>query len=220
MSDLLHTGLRNLHRTAPNVESRSISSENFSGKKGAGGLATRGTGEDAARELGPSWKILPSVRVAPGETFGLCDIAGSGAIQHVWMTQNGHNHFNILRIYWDDSPTPAVECPVGDFFASVWGPFGQISSLAVCVNPGNAYNCYWPTPFRKRCRITMDNLSAEPMTLYYQIDYALGPVADDLSLGSSWLQRVTEMWTRFGSPPRSPASLRGFRRLSSCFSAW
>jgi hypothetical protein len=34
-------------------------------------------------------------------------------------------------------------------------------------------------PFRKRCRITMENIAAEAMVLYYQVDYALGPVADD-----------------------------------------
>ena len=68
---------------------------------------------------------------------------------------------------------------MGDFFASGWGPYGQISSLAVCVNPGSAFNCYWPMPFRKRCRITMENIAAESMVLYYQIDYALGPIADD-----------------------------------------
>ena len=193
MSNLLHTGLHNLHLTAADIETRSISPENFSGERGAGGLATRGTGEQAARDLGVGWKISPSVKIPPGETFTLCDIAGSGAIQHVWMTPTGHNRFNVLRIYWDGAPTPAVECPVGDFFASGWGPFGQVSSLAVCVNPGNAYNCYWPMPFRTRCRITMENLAAEPMTLYYQIDYALGPVADDAAYFHAQFRRVNPL---------------------------
>jgi hypothetical protein len=178
MSNLLHTGLHNLHLLA-DLETRSISPENFSGEKGQGALATRGTGEQAARDLGVGWKISPSVRIEPGQTFTLCDIAGSGAIQHIWMTPTGHNRFNLLRIYWEGAQTPAVECPVGDFFASGWGPFAQVSSLAVCVNPGNALNCYWPMPFRSRCRMTMENISAEPLTLYYQITYALGPVAED-----------------------------------------
>jgi hypothetical protein len=26
----------------------------------------------------------------------------------------------ILRIWWDHDPQPAVECPVGDFFACGW----------------------------------------------------------------------------------------------------
>ena len=28
-----------------------------------------------------------------------------------------------------------------------WGEYAQISSLAVCVNPGRAFNCYWEMPF-------------------------------------------------------------------------
>jgi hypothetical protein len=173
--------------------SRSISPENFTGEKGRGGMATDGTGTHAARELGVGWKISPSVRIDAGQTFTLCDIAGSGSIDHIWMTPTGHNRFNILRVYWDDQPHPSVECPIGDFFASGWGTFGQISSLAVCVNPGNGYNCYWPMPFRTRCRMTMTNLAAEPMTLYYQIDYSLGSIASDAAYFHARFRRTNPL---------------------------
>ena len=46
-----------------NSISRSISPENFTGEKGQGGRATTGTGEDCARDLGPGWKISPSVKI-------------------------------------------------------------------------------------------------------------------------------------------------------------
>src|SRR2546429_8550055 len=98
------------------AKSRSISPENFTGEKGKAGMATEGTGANAARELGQGWKISPSVRIEAGQTFDLANIAGPGAIHHIWMTPTGHNRFNILRIYWDDQPQPSVECPVGDFF--------------------------------------------------------------------------------------------------------
>ncbi len=194
--DGLTNGLHNLHQLS-DAQTRSISPENFTGERGKGGMATEGTGKDAARDLGRGWKISPSVRIDPGQTFTLCDITAppnsGGAIQHIWMTPTGHNRFNILRIYWDDQQQPSVECPVGDFFASGWGPYGQISSLAVCVNPGNAYNCYWPMPFRKRCRITMQNIADEPMTLYYQITYALGPVADDAAYFHAQFRRTNPL---------------------------
>jgi D-arabinan exo alpha-(1,3)/(1,5)-arabinofuranosidase (non-reducing end) len=185
-------GIDSLHLLC-DAETRSISPENFTGENGKGGMATGGTGEAAARELGRGWKVSPSVRIDGGQTFTLCDIAGSGAIQHIWLTPTGHNRFNILRIYWDDQVQPSVECPVGDFFASGWGPFAQVSSLAVCVNPGNAYNCYWPMPFRKRCRITVENLAAEPMTLYYQVTYALGPVGDDAAYFHAQFRRANPL---------------------------
>ncbi len=104
---------------------------------------------------------------------------GPGAIQQIWMTPTGNWRFSIIRIYWDDEKEPSVECPVGDFFCSAYNEYAQLSSLAVCVNPGSAFNCYWKMPFRKKCRITMENLNHEPMRLYYQINYTLTEVPED-----------------------------------------
>ena len=44
------------------------------------------------------------------------------------------------------------------FFRVVCGKHAQINSLAICVNPGSAFNCYWPMPFRKHARVTLENL--------------------------------------------------------------
>ncbi len=175
------------------VGGRSISAENFTGEKGAGGMATEGTGADCARELGQGWKVSPSVRIQAGQTFAMADIAGPGAIQHLWCTPTGPWRFAILRIYWDDQEQPAVECPIGDFFACGWGQYAQVSSLAVCVNPGSAFNCYWPMPFRRRCRMTLTNLNTEPMTLYYQIDYALDDVPDEAAYFHAQFRRVNPL---------------------------
>src|SRR5215831_3432801 len=114
------------------AQTRSISPENFSGEKGAGGMATEGTGANAARDLGRGWKLSPSIRIAAGERRVLAEIDGSGAIQHIWMTPTGRWRNSILRIYWDGAEQPAVECPVGDFFACGWNTYAQVSSLAVC----------------------------------------------------------------------------------------
>ncbi len=130
------------------AKSRSISPENPTGAAGGGARAVEGTGSCAARDLGPGWKISPSLNIAPGETLTLADIEGSGAIQQIWMTLRG-----------------------GDFF--------QLSSLMVCHNPGSAFNCYWEMPFRTRCRITLENRHAEPMVIYYQINYTLTEVPEE-----------------------------------------
>ncbi|NLF31103.1 MAG: DUF2961 domain-containing protein [Planctomycetes bacterium] len=175
------------------AKTRSISPENFTGEKGAGGMATEGTGARCARDLGRGWKISPSVRIEAGATFTMADIAGPGALQQIWMTPTGPWRFSILRIWWDDSPTPSVECPVGDFFAMGWGVFAPLSSLAVCVNPGSAFNCYWEMPFRRRCRMTMTNIADEAMTLYYQVNYTLTDVPDDAAYFHAQFRRVNPL---------------------------
>lgn len=188
----LSMGLGTLSRLS-HAKTRSISPENFTGEKGKAGMATTGTGALAARDLGQGWKISPSVRIKAGETFTLGTIEGSGAIQHLWMTPSIPWRSLILRIYWDGEATPSVEAPVGDFFASGWGQFTQITSLAVCVNPGSGFNCYWEMPFRKSCRITMENIGKVDLMLYYQIDYALTDVPPDAAYFHAQFRCVTPL---------------------------
>ncbi len=160
------------------AQTRSISPENFTGEKGKGGMATEGTGARAARELGQTWKVSPSIRIKAGTTFTLAEIVGPGAIQHIWMTPTGNWRYSILRMYWDGEDQPSIEVPVGDFFANGWGKFEHVNSLAVCTNPGSGFNCYWTMPFRKSAKITFENINDKDMTLYYQIDYTLTDVPD------------------------------------------
>ncbi len=183
----LDMNMGNLYRLS-DAKTRSISPENFTGEKGKAGMADPADKDkpnvanafNAARDLGQGWKVNPYIRIQPGQTITLAEIDGPGAIQHIWMTPTGTWRYSIIRFYWDDETEPSIECPVGDFFASGWGTYAQLSSLAICVNPGSAFNCYWAMPFRKQCRITMENINdTDPMTLYYQIDYTLTDVPAD-----------------------------------------
>jgi hypothetical protein len=101
--------------------------------------------------------------------------------------------WNILRFYWDGEEQPSIEVPLGDFFACGWGKYCQINSLAVCVNPGSAFNCYWNMPFRKKAKITMENLDERDMTLYYQINYTLAPVPHDAAYFHAQFRRVNRL---------------------------
>ncbi|MCX7046994.1 MAG: DUF2961 domain-containing protein, partial [Candidatus Sumerlaeota bacterium] len=178
------------------AKTRSISAENTTGEKGKGAMAIAGTGANCARDLGQGWKINPCVKIAAGQTFEVADIEGPGAIQQIWMTPSGAWRFLILRVYWDGQETPSVECPVGDFFAHGWGGHGsyvQISSLAVCVNPGSGLNCYWEMPFRKHCRITMENIGTEEATLFYQVNYTLTDVPEDAAYFHAQFRRVNPL---------------------------
>jgi hypothetical protein len=176
-----------------NAKSRSISPENFKGDKGKGGMAVTGTGASAARDLGQGWKVSPSIEIKSKTTFTIAEIDGPGSIQHIWMTPTGNWRYSIIRIYWDDEKQPSVEAPVGDFFCMGWGKYAPLQSLAVAVNPGSAFNCYWPMPFRKKCRITMENIDDKDMTLYYQVDYILTDVPGDAAYFHAQFRRVNPL---------------------------
>lgn len=128
-----------------------------------------------------------------GATYTVAEISGSGAIQHIWMTPTGNWRLSILRMYWDDERQPSVEAPVGDFFAMGWGEYARISSLAVCVNPGSAFNSYWPMPFKRKAKITLENLDDKPMTLYYQVDYSQAPVPNDAAYFHAQFRRTNPL---------------------------
>jgi len=190
--DGLNLNLGNLCRVSK-AQSRSISPENFTGEKGKGGMATEGTNKAAARDLGQGWKVSPSVAIKAKSTFTLATIEGPGAIQQIWMTPTGTWRFEILRFYWDDETKPSIECPVGDFFACGWGAYAQVTSLAVCVNPGSAFNCYWQMPFRKKARVTLENLDEKDMVLYYQINYTLTEIPADAAYLYAQFRRVNPL---------------------------
>jgi len=122
--------------------------------------------------------------VPPGGTHVLLDAQGPGAISHIWLTflgpepegwapQGSANHQELmLRMYWDGNPRPAVEAPVGDFFANCFGQRSEVISLPVVVEGGDSYNCFWRMPFRKSARIEIENQSDKPLSLlYYNIDW-------------------------------------------------
>ena len=114
-------------------------------------------------------------------------------IRHIWLTPTGDWRSQILRIYWDGSDVPAVECPLGDFIACGWGQYAQVSSLAVCVNPGSAFNSYWEMPFRKGARFTLENRSAQRITIYDQITYTVQLVEEGAGYFHAQFRRVNPL---------------------------
>ena len=122
--------------------------------------------------------------VAPGQRKVLLDAKGPGVITHIWITflgpepqawaKNGSaNHQEmLLRMYWDGREKPAVEAPVGDFFANSFGKRSEVISLPVIVEDADSYNCFWHMPFRKSARVEVVNQSEKPISLlYYNIDW-------------------------------------------------
>lgn len=124
------------------------------------------------------------IRMRGGETRVLADIKGQGFINHIWMTcpepgpswlgDNPTHGDLVLRIYWDGAKEPAVEAPLGDFFASGFGKRSPVNSAPVFVEEGDAYNCFWVMPFYTSVRIELVNQSDLNLgSTYFQIDYTL-----------------------------------------------
>lgn len=162
-------------------ETRSISAENPDGSKAGGARAVPEGGP--ARELGKGWKVRPAISLPAGSTTTLAEITGPGMIRHIWLTVSPIAYRDcVLRFYWDGEETPSVEVPLGDFFANGHGLRYNVNSLMVAVNPSGGFNCYWPMPFYRSARITLENQRDEDIHgFYYQISYLLGQLPANLA---------------------------------------
>ncbi|OAL44928.1 hypothetical protein IQ07DRAFT_591773 [Pyrenochaeta sp. DS3sAY3a] len=97
----------------------------------------------------------------------------------------------IIKMYWDDSETPSVVAPIGDFFCVGHSMAANFQSMpfTVSVKPSEekkfggaaAFNCYLPMPFNKRARIEITNEGEHAYFQYFYIDYELRPAPFDPS---------------------------------------
>ena len=106
----------------------------------------KGKGGMASSDLGPGRKGSPCIRkVEPGSTITLGEIQGPGVIQHIWITVTDRTSERNRYVTRD---------------------------LPIAVNPQRGFNCYFPMPFRKSAKITIENQNDEIVPgFFYQIDY-------------------------------------------------
>lgn len=132
-------------------------------------------------------KLRPCIMIAPGETVSLCDIDGEGMITHIWVT--GYvGHSFILRMYWDNHEFPSVEVPLSAFFGCAYdenfhdmdGRYPVLNSSQILIAPGRGCNSYFEMPFRKHCRITVENRGQSENGLFYMITGWLGELPEDV----------------------------------------
>lgn len=128
--------------------------------------------------------------LAPGATQVLLDVDGPGRVTHLWMTYfeyPGHSTVlrdMVLRMYWDGSPVPSVEVPLGDFFGlgHALPPYlyykRDFTLTAAPITVGSnerSLNCYWPMPFQRHARIELYNNGSRSLrSLYFHVDHELG----------------------------------------------
>ncbi len=131
-----------------------------------------------ASSADPTGKNGDARGIGPGQTIVLADVKGNGRFTHLWTTiaaeSPDHLRELVIRMTWDDAKSPAVECPIGDFFAQGPGKYVEFHSAPVSVGGQMALNCYWPMPFRKHAVITVTNEGDKPVgAFYYNFDYRL-----------------------------------------------
>lgn len=138
----------------------------------------RGRSRRVSSNMQPDWNSenLDMTWLKPGESVAMPVLQGPGVITHIWMTSHagwvGELNALSLRIFWDGRAEPAVEVPLGDFFAVGQGKPAPVESIPVQVSPTGSLSCFWRMPFRKSARIVVTNHNPDRSTgLYWQVDW-------------------------------------------------
>jgi hypothetical protein len=160
-----------LTRVSPVVDGRACTFENPTGARGAGGRAANGR------------KGAPFGVLAAGETVTLADVDGPGVVRHIWMTfppaRPEVMRAMVLEVFYDGATEPSVSVPALDFFGVAMGRPATVNSALASIQEARGFNSYIPMPFESHLRITFRNASAQPIHLYYQVDFTLEPLAPD-----------------------------------------
>lgn len=152
-----------LYKMPKNKQTKWISFENRSGDKGRGGMENKGAKGHAFHHL------------KAGESVKLINIEGSGTVKRIWMTFSNRSPEMLralkIEMFWEDSETPAVSAPIGDFFGIGLGQKRPFESALFSDPEGRSFNCIVPMPFKKRAKITMTNESDKDLNqLFYEVD--------------------------------------------------
>jgi len=175
------------------AETRSISAENPTGKKGEGAQAIPDKLSGASK-LGVGWKVRPYIDLPKEDIVTLADIKGPGIIQHIWITVDKIAYRDcIVRFFWDNEKFPSIEVPLGDFFVNGHGLRYNVNSFMIAVNPSGGFNSYWPMPFKERALIIIENQRSEDIPgFFYQITYSLIDIPENAAyLHAQWRRTVT-----------------------------
>ena len=104
----------------------------------------------------------------------------AGEMKNIFRLNNGGRICGIemdrterirIKMYWDGSSQPAIDCPVANFFAHGFDE-AVITSLLIGSKNDKDY-FYFPMPFDKKIRIEFVNESKEPNKISYTIYYNL-----------------------------------------------
>jgi hypothetical protein len=141
-----------------------------------------------------------AIRIRPGETAVLGEIAGAGCVRHIWVTMMsipGTERYElcqtIVRMFWDGDETPSVEVPLGDFFGVGFGIRKNFVSAPLQMSPedGRAFNCWFPMPFSEGARFEIENQGEKEKIVFFYVDYEeYATLASDLGRFHAWWNRV------------------------------
>jgi len=114
-------------------------------------------------------------RLDPKASITVADLKGPGIIRHIHTTRHYKPAITtrgvVLLIYFDGAPSPAVQCPLGDFFGDGCnGKSRDFTTPLIECAPGS-YNVYIPMPFKTGAKVVLRNDSDVRLDNYSYVEW-------------------------------------------------
>lgn len=143
-------------------QTRWASFENPSAAKGFGGKENAGA-------KGHAFDMIE-----PGGSRAMLNYKGAGIVERIWLTVNERSPQMLrsirIEMFWDNSDTPAVSAPLGDFFGIGLGRRVPFENEFFSDPEGRSFNCNIPMPFKSGARIVLVNESKTPVMFFYDVN--------------------------------------------------
>ncbi len=162
-------------------------------------------GVDPAGERPGQQVHKKTLKVAPGQTASVLELAGAGAITsiraHVELPETPDDRKVlrelVLSIRWDGESEPSVWTPLGDFFGTAPGanPYG---SLPMGLGENGWWYSHWYMPFAEGAKVELINDGKESQEVAFEITFAA------LSQPVEKLGRFHAKWHRDAFLPEDP----------------
>lgn len=135
---------------------------------------TAGKGTAAIENNGA--KGHPSDAIDAGETKLLLQVKGPGIINRMWFTVIDRSPEMLrslqLEIFWDNTTTPAVSVPFGDFFGMGLGKTAAYHNVFFANPEGRSFQCFIPMPFKTGARVQITNHSKKRLShIFFDINF-------------------------------------------------
>ena len=192
--------MKELFELQAGIYPRWASCENRTGQKGSAAMTGGGR------------KGSAYIPVQAHSTVTLaCEKGTSGIIRRMWMTLSDMSQVMLrglrLKCYWDGDLLPAVNTPLGDFFAMSTGRVYPLHSSLLSSPEGRSFVHFIQMPFRESMRIDLENTTDFNLReLYYDVDYTIGDsLGDEVLYFHAWYNHQNETVIRedFQVLPRS-----------------
>lgn len=117
--------------------------------------------------------------INPHQQSTVLDLKGPAVIRTLHINLDRYDVCSLdslwLVAYWDNSPYPAIEVPIGDFFCTTPNSI-PINSLELQWNPQSGFTSLFPMPFSSNARIVLENRSSMPVKATSLIAFHREPI--------------------------------------------